>query len=53
MGEPKALLDWHGEPLVHRVAGILAQVCGPVVVVAAAGQSVPVPEGVVLVMRRP
>jgi molybdenum cofactor guanylyltransferase len=46
MGEPKALLDWHGEPLVHRVAGILAQVCGPVVVVAAAGQSVPVPEGV-------
>jgi len=46
MGEPKALLDWHGEPLVHHVAGILAQVCGPVIVVVAAGQSVPVPEGV-------
>jgi len=46
MGEPKALLDWHGEPLVHHVAGILAGVCGPVIVVVAAGQSVPVPEGV-------
>ncbi len=46
MGEPKALLDWHGEPLVHHIAGILAQVCRPVIVVAAAGQSVPVPEGV-------
>ena len=46
MGEPKALLDWHGEPLVHHVAGILAQVCRPVIVVAAAGQSVPLPQGV-------
>jgi molybdenum cofactor guanylyltransferase len=46
MGEPKALLDWHGEPLVHHVAGILAQVCRPVIVVVAAGRSVPVPEGV-------
>jgi molybdenum cofactor guanylyltransferase len=46
MGEPKALLDWHGEPLVHHIAGILARVCRPVIVVAAAGQSLPVPEEV-------
>jgi molybdopterin-guanine dinucleotide biosynthesis protein A len=46
MGEPKALLDWHGAPLVHHVAGVLAGVCRPVIVVAAAGQHVPVPEGV-------
>jgi molybdenum cofactor guanylyltransferase len=46
MGVPKALLDWHGTPLVHRVAGILARVCHPVVVVAAAGQELPVPAGV-------
>ncbi len=46
MGEPKALLDWHGSPLVHHVAGILARVCAPVIVVAASGQDVPVPEGV-------
>ena len=35
MGAPKALLDWHGAPLVHRVAGILVRVCDPVIVVAA------------------
>jgi molybdopterin-guanine dinucleotide biosynthesis protein A len=46
MGEAKALLDWRGVPLVHHVAGILAQACRPVIVVAAAGQHVPVPEGV-------
>ena len=46
MGEPKALLDWHGSPLVHHVAGILAGVCAPVIVVAASGQDVPVPAGV-------
>jgi molybdenum cofactor guanylyltransferase len=46
MGEPKALLDWHGEPLVHHVAGVLANVCAPVIVVAAAGQKLPIPEGV-------
>ncbi|MEP6641015.1 MAG: molybdenum cofactor guanylyltransferase [Gaiellales bacterium] len=46
MGEPKAMLDWHGAPLVHHVAGILTQVCRPVIVVAASGQHVPVPEGV-------
>jgi molybdopterin-guanine dinucleotide biosynthesis protein A len=46
MGEPKALLDWHGAPLVHHVASALAGVCRPVIVVAAAGQHVPVPVGV-------
>ena len=46
MGTPKALLDWHGAPLVHRVAAILARVCDPVVVVAAPGQALPLPTGV-------
>jgi molybdenum cofactor guanylyltransferase len=46
MGRPKALLDWHGTPLVHRVAGILASVCDPVVVVAAPGEELPLPPGV-------
>ncbi len=49
MGGAKALLDWHGEPLVHRVASILAEVCAPVVVVAAPGRSLPLPAGVELV----
>lgn len=46
MGTPKALLDWHGTPLVHRVAGILTRICDPVIVVAAAGQALPLPPGV-------
>ena len=46
MGRPKALLDWHGTPLVHHVASILAAVCDPVVVVAAPGDDLPLPEGV-------
>jgi molybdenum cofactor guanylyltransferase len=46
MGEPKALLDWHGTPLVCRVAGILTRVCAPVIVVAATGQELPLPGGV-------
>jgi hypothetical protein len=46
MGTPKALLDWHGAPLVHRVAAILARACDPVVVVAAPGQELPLPAGV-------
>jgi molybdenum cofactor guanylyltransferase len=45
MRTPKALLDWHGEPLVHRVAGIVARVCRPVVVVGAPGAELPVPAG--------
>ena len=46
MGAPKALLDWHGTPLVHHVAAILARVCDPVVVVAGQGQELPLPDGV-------
>jgi len=46
MGAPKATLDWHGTPLAHRVAGILARMCAPVIVVGAAGQSLPLPPGV-------
>ena len=46
MGTSKALLDWHGTPLVHRVAAVLAAICDPVVVVAAPGQELPLPAGV-------
>jgi molybdenum cofactor guanylyltransferase len=46
MGRPKALLDWHGTPLVHHVASILTGVCDPVVVVAAPGDELPLPDGV-------
>lgn len=35
MGSPKALLDWHGMPLLTRVAGIAGRVGDPVVVVGA------------------
>jgi molybdenum cofactor guanylyltransferase len=45
MGSSKALLDWHGEPLVHRVARLLGQVCAPVVVVTRAGETLPLPPG--------
>jgi molybdopterin-guanine dinucleotide biosynthesis protein A len=46
MGEAKALLDWHGTPLVCRVAGLLSRVCAPVIVAAAADQELPLPRGV-------
>ena len=41
MGSPKALLDWHGTPLLARVTGVLRRVASPVVVVHAAGQALP------------
>jgi len=43
MGQAKATLDWHGEPLAGRVARVLARAVGdgPVVVVSAPGQEVP------------
>jgi molybdopterin-guanine dinucleotide biosynthesis protein A len=43
MGAPKASLPWHGSTLLRRVTGIIARcVDGPVVVVAARGQRLPV-----------
>jgi molybdopterin-guanine dinucleotide biosynthesis protein A len=42
MGRDKASLEWHGRPLVvHVCEQVAAAVDGPVVVVAAAGQSLP------------
>jgi molybdopterin-guanine dinucleotide biosynthesis protein A len=42
MGRPKATLEWHGSTLVRRAVGIVGRaVDGPVVVVRAAGQSLP------------
>jgi molybdopterin-guanine dinucleotide biosynthesis protein A len=50
MGQPKAALDWHGQPLLARVAGVLAcTLDGPIVVVRAPGQELPsLPAGVEL-----
>jgi molybdenum cofactor guanylyltransferase len=53
MGRPKAWLPFAGTTLLGHVAGTLAGVAEPVVVVAAAGQDLPpLPPGVV-VMRDP
>ena len=42
MGTPKAALEWHGSTLLRRICGIVARsVDGPVVVVRAAGQTLP------------
>jgi molybdopterin-guanine dinucleotide biosynthesis protein A len=51
MGAAKADLEWHGSTLLHRTAAILARtVDGPVVVVAAPGQELPMlPDGVAVV----
>jgi molybdopterin-guanine dinucleotide biosynthesis protein A len=47
MGEPKALLDWEGSPLVVHVARVVAAAAAPVVVVGAPGQELPsLPAGV-------
>jgi molybdopterin-guanine dinucleotide biosynthesis protein A len=46
MGRPKAWLPFAGEPLLSRVAGRIAAVASPIVVVAAPGQDVPpLPDG--------
>ena len=51
MGTPKAALEWHGSTLLRRVVGIVGRsVDGPVVVVRAAGQTLPdLPDGVEVV----
>jgi molybdopterin-guanine dinucleotide biosynthesis protein A len=51
MGSPKAALEWHGSTLLARVTGIVARsVAGPVVVVSAPGQTLPVLDGAVEVV---
>lgn len=51
MGTAKAALDWHGSTLLHHTAALLGRtVSGPVVVVGAPGQELPVlPAGVAVV----
>ena len=51
MGSPKAALEWHGSTLLRRVTGIVGRaVDGPVVVVRAPGQELPVlPDSVTVV----
>ena len=47
MGTSKAMLQWHGLPLLSRVTAVLSRVAAPVVVVHAAGQDLPpLPAGV-------
>jgi molybdopterin-guanine dinucleotide biosynthesis protein A len=42
MGTPKAAMEWHGSTLLRRTVGIISRVTdGPVVVVRAAGQTLP------------
>jgi molybdopterin-guanine dinucleotide biosynthesis protein A len=41
MGQPKAWLDFAGQPLLQRIVAITAQVADPVVVVAAPAQELP------------
>jgi molybdopterin-guanine dinucleotide biosynthesis protein A len=41
MGSSKALLSWRGQPLLTRVAAVVAEVASPVVVVHARGQELP------------
>ena len=49
MGSPKALLEWHGQPLVAHVAEVVSRVASPVVVVHASNQELPpLPAGVEL-----
>jgi molybdopterin-guanine dinucleotide biosynthesis protein A len=51
MGTPKAALEWHGSTLLRRTVGIVARATGgPVVVVRASGQALPVlPDGTIVV----
>lgn len=51
MGTPKAALPWRGGTLLHRTVSLLAEATGgPVVVVRAAGQPLPLlPAGVIVI----
>ena len=51
MGTSKALLEWHGGPLLSRVTALLGRVAAPVVVVHAESQELPwLPAGAELVV---
>ena len=46
MGSAKAALEWHGSTLLRRVTGIVGRaVTGPVIVVRAPGQPLPMLAG--------
>jgi molybdopterin-guanine dinucleotide biosynthesis protein A len=53
MGQPKAWLDFNGEPLLCRVVRIVAQVTSTVIVVAGPNQSLPELPGGVIITRDP
>ena len=54
MGTPKATLEWHGSTLLRHVTGVVGRaVDGPVIVVRAAGQPLPVLEPEVLILEDP
>jgi molybdenum cofactor guanylyltransferase len=54
MGSPKAALEWHGSTLLRRTVGVIARVVdGPVVVVRAPGQELPLLPGGVEVVEDP
>jgi molybdopterin-guanine dinucleotide biosynthesis protein A len=52
MGSPKALLDWHGAPLLAHVVAVVRRALGtgPVIVVRAPGQELPALPGAVAVV---
>src|SRR5665647_840498 len=53
MGGPKASLPFGSESLLERVVRLVGETCGPIVVVAAAGQTIPtLPDSVRVVTDR-
>lgn len=53
MGSPKAWLDFGGEPLLTRIARVVAEAAWPIVVVAAPGQDVPPLPASIEIVRDP
>ncbi len=53
MGSPKAWIDAFGDPMLARVARALSPIAAPIVVVAAAGQALPILPASVVVLRDP
>jgi len=52
MGVPKALIDWHGEPLLAHVCRVVGEVADPVIAVAAPEQQLPPLPGVLVARDR-